>query len=101
METLSRIEHKLDLCLKKELQTKVGDPTHICPVCNQTVDYQVDIEDSVVLRKCGCKTGKIALDINKFAPPITTKKKVEEDNDRTDEENSSNSPSRNRGARRR
>lgn len=93
MEALSRIEHKLDLCLKRDQQSKVGDPTHVCPVCNQAVDYNVDIEDSVVIRKCGCKTGKIALDISKFAPPITIKKKVD-DNDGTDEEDRNDANSR-------
>lgn len=105
MESLSRIEHKLDLYLKtlsdgKSSNSKVGDPTHICPLCNQTVDYNVDIEDSVVIRKCGCKTGKIALDISKFAPPITLKKKVE-DNDGTSEEDRDDTDSRRIRPRRR
>ncbi len=103
MEALSRIEHKVDLCLAAQSNAKksqLGDLTHVCPICNQSVDYNVDIEDSVVLRKCGCKTGKIALDISKFAPPITIKKKVE-DNDRSSEEDSSDTPNRDGKPRRR
>lgn len=63
-EALARVEHKLDLVLKalKFLGTEPFMQMHfagnMCPVCNQTIDYQVDLTHNVVTRKCGCKTGK-------------------------------------------
>jgi hypothetical protein len=84
-ESLARIEHKLDLVLKVQTimlnvmrstngpiiidQPQVGDPNHTCPVCAQPVTYGIDLGAGIVSRKCGCKTGKIAINLNDFAPP--------------------------------
>lgn len=94
MEALARVEHKLDLLLRYEIQptkngmriTQVGDQ-HVCPLCQNPVTYDVDITDSVVLRKCGCKTGKIALDMKAFAPVLPTTKKEQEDDGEHEDRN--------------
>lgn len=103
MEAVLRLEHKVDLLLRqvneKEL-TKVGAPTHTCPVCKQVVNYNVDIEDSVVIRKCGCSTGKIALDMGAFAPPVFPARKTD-NGGRDEQEDRNDSPSRRREPRRR
>lgn len=63
-EAVLRIEHKLDI-----IMTRLGflDPTPCpqlgflgttCPVCKSMIEYQIDITHNVVVRKCGCKTGK-------------------------------------------
>lgn len=96
METLHRIEHKMDMILRRGVvqneYPKMGDPQHICPVCKDRVEYQVDIGDSVVVRKCKCSTGKIALDLGAFAPPVAPAKG--RDNERGTEENDSGSDGR-------
>lgn len=63
-EAVARIEAKLDMILGK-LQFLEGTPypqVHFigtpCPVCKQVIDYQVDLTHNVVVRRCGCKTGK-------------------------------------------
>ncbi len=103
MEALARMEHKLDLVLgedSKKARKKVGDPTHCCSLCHQTVDYQIDLNDSVVIRKCGCSTGKIAIDLKAFAPPVLPAKRT--DNGRDDEQEDRNdSGGRHRGPSRR
>src|SRR5262245_13125866 len=87
MEALARLEHKMDLVLDmlgvgdpnvRHLLSnirQVGDTQHQCTLCKQPVEYATDPVDSVVVRKCGCKTGKIALDMKAFAPPVTPAKK--------------------------
>lgn len=63
-EAILRIEHKVDLILTRLgfLDATPHPQLHfvgtVCPVCKQTIDYQVDITHNVVVRKCGCKTGK-------------------------------------------
>jgi hypothetical protein len=63
-EAVLRIEHKLDLVLKRlgfldaTPHPQMHFVGHMCPVCNQAVDYQIDITHNVAVRKCGCKTGK-------------------------------------------
>jgi hypothetical protein len=98
MEAFLRLEHKVDLLLKKDKTNeeiiKVGDPRHVCPVCKQPVEYTIDIEDSVVVRKCGCSTGKIALDLKAFAPPALPAKRT--DNGRDDEQEDRNDSPRGR-----
>lgn len=102
MEAILVLSHKVDLLLgrgaEKEM-TKVGNPTHTCPICKQPVQYNVDIEDSVVIRKCGCSTGKVALDMRAFAPPAMPARKT--DNDGRDEEDRSDSNRSDRGSKRR
>lgn len=100
MEALARIEHKLDLLLDSEERIRnypsVSDTGNKCPVCRQSVNYNVDINDAVVVRKCGCSTGKIALDLKAFAPPVLPAKR--DDNGRDDEQEDRNdSNSRPRG----
>jgi hypothetical protein len=63
-EALARIEHKLDLILKiVGLQTANKTPMkftgHLCPVCDQLIDYIIDLNHNVVVRKCSCSTGKL------------------------------------------
>ena len=60
-EALLRIEHKLDLLLGNMRvggHRPMGFQGNICPVCLQPVDYQVDIQQQVVKRRCGCSSGK-------------------------------------------
>lgn len=103
LEALARIEHKIDLFLwlvlggdQKTILRNVGDVNHVCPVCQNAVEYQIDVNEGVVLRKCGCKTGKVALNLGAFAPPALPTKKEQEDEQRSDEEDRRD-PSRRRG----
>lgn len=92
MEALARIEHKLDILLNDRVQalndrvqatfkdiSPVGSNNHYCPLCTRLVEYQVDPTDAVVFRKCGCSTGKVALDMKAFAPPVSPTRKNQED----------------------
>lgn len=93
-EALARIEHKLDLILEASRVlkgiTQLGERMQ-CPVCKQTVDYQVDQINKVISRKCGCKTGLQApLDLNAFAPPAPAPRK--DNPDGADHEDRSNPP---------
>ena len=101
METLHRIEHKLDLLLKGTAQhAKLGDTQNKCPVCKQQVEYQIDIENGVAFRRCGCSTGKTPIDLKRFAPPI--KQTPENKNGYEDSsEEDGNDPISGRGTRRR
>lgn len=60
-EALARVEHKLDALLRHHNVPVF--PMHftgnLCAGCGTVVDYQIDIEHQVVVRKCQCKTGKI------------------------------------------
>lgn len=109
MEAILVLQHKVDLLLTRTDTNStpggtpispVGGPNHVCPVCKQPVLYNVDIEDSVVVRKCGCSTGKVALDMRAFAPPVLPARKT--DNGGRDEEEDRSDPARsNREPRRR
>ena len=109
LEALARIEHKTDLVLEivaklagftnNSQLPKVGDTTHPCILCSQPVQYDLDINEGVVLRKCGCKTGKIALNLGAFAPP-TPLKKVNADDEQREQEADSNSDRTRRPGRR-
>lgn len=103
-EALDRVEHKVDLVLElltrlvspsgdgTFLLTPVGDSKHICPVCTKNVGYQVDFFNKVVVRVCGCSTGKLPpADLGMFAPPVIPNRK--ENDNGGDEEDRSN-PSR-------
>lgn len=61
-EALARMEHKID-AIVRTLNIK-SVPMHFlgqsCPICSKPIDYQVDIGNQVVVRKCGCSSGKIA-----------------------------------------
>jgi len=63
-EQLQRIEHKVDLLLESQAMSHpatrlrdLGDPNHSCPLCFQSVLYQIDITKDHVVRKCDCSTG--------------------------------------------
>jgi hypothetical protein len=61
-EALLRIEFKLDLILKG-LSLGSMEPMQFterapCPACREAIQFQVDIQQQVVKRVCGCKTGK-------------------------------------------
>lgn len=64
-EALARIEFKLDLIIKFMGMPPSSVPMHFmgqeCPVCLKTVDYQIDIGKNVVIRRCGCSTGKLPM----------------------------------------
>ena len=79
-EALARVEHKLDLLLESQagidgglaLRT-VGDPSHLCPLCQAAVTYQVDLMNQSLTRRCGCSTGVQApLNLQPFAPQTPT-----------------------------
>lgn len=63
-EAVLRIEHKLDIIMKRLgfLDATPFPQLHFvgntCPVCCQVIEYQIDITHNVAVRKCGCKTGK-------------------------------------------
>lgn len=87
METLHRIEHKLDELLRLRdggSLEKMASVNHRCPICDKNVEYQVDVMNSVVVRKCGCSTGKIALDMGAFAPPALPTRKTDNERDQED-----------------
>lgn len=63
-EALARLEHKVDLLLKNQ---KDFDPlpmhfqgVHTCPVCKSNVEYIVDAVKNIVIRRCGCRSGKLS-----------------------------------------
>ncbi len=62
MEALARIEHKLD-AMMRWVGVPMPPPMHfvgtMCPACGNMIDYQVDFQHGVVVRRCGCKTGKV------------------------------------------
>lgn len=62
-EALLRIEHKVDILLRGVYASNahpqmsfVGVP---CPVCKMPIEYVVDIEHQVAVRKCSCSSGKV------------------------------------------
>lgn len=79
VETLARIEHKLDLLLEERAMTSptmslepVGSENHICPLCQTNVTYLVDIVNEGFTRHCNCSMGKqSAANLAQFAPPNT------------------------------
>lgn len=103
MEALARVEHKLDLLLDSEERVRrypqVNDAGNKCPVCREQIVHNVDIEDSVVIRKCGCSTGKVALDMRAFAPPVLPARRT--DNGGRDDEEDRSDSTRSRGEPRR
>jgi hypothetical protein len=59
-EALARIEHKIDQLLNHlKVQTR---PMHFfgnaCPVCKNPIEYIIDLQKNMVVRKCNCSTGK-------------------------------------------
>jgi hypothetical protein len=77
-EAVARIEHKLDQLL---VATGAGAGVHpqmhfvgqSCPICKMPIDYQIDINHNVVVRKCGCKSGKVpaAIPLSTLIPGVT------------------------------
>lgn len=78
-EALARIEHKVDVLLHWNFSPQhysllaipqLKDFSHSCPICCQTVQYLVDPGAEILIRKCGCATGKQApIKLEAFAPP--------------------------------
>lgn len=102
MESLARIEHKLDLLLRiesfgtKRYETLIKrlNDINYCPVCEQLIEHKPDIIDAVVVRKCGCSTGKIALDMKAFAPPVEPARKNKNGNEQEDSDFNTDSSTR-------
>lgn len=71
-EALARIEYKLD-ALMRHLQIPMPPPMHfygaLCPACASVVDYQIDLVNNVVVRKCSCSTGKYVSAVPLFPAP--------------------------------
>lgn len=61
MEALARVEHKLDqvlFALGVDIDGAQVQFPKSCPLCKEGIDYQMDLVNGVVKRKCGCSTGK-------------------------------------------
>ena len=75
-EAVLRIEHKLD-AIMRFLKVPLPAPMHfvgsLCPGCGMMIEYQVDFQHQVAVRRCGCKTGKVPSAIPMF--PVTQEKK--------------------------
>lgn len=76
-EQLCRIEHKIDLILRRQAEHYAGtsllpmnSQEHFCPICLKNPTHSVDIMNGHVIRTCGCTTGKIPLN-PAFAPGTT------------------------------
>jgi hypothetical protein len=71
-EAILRVEHKIDAVMR--FLKVPSEPMHFvgltCPSCNMPVDYTVDIQAGVVVRRCNCKTGKVPATIPLL--PVTT-----------------------------
>ena len=60
-EQLARIEHKVD-AICREVGIKTSPMYFVglqCPVCKQDITYLIDVVSQVVVRRCGCSTGKV------------------------------------------
>ena len=113
-ESLSRIEHKVDLMLEflarlvgpgssgKFDMVPVGGSDHTCPVCTKKVGYQVDIFKKVVVRNCGCHTGKQApIDLGLFTTPTASPRTERDNGNSSAEQEDGINPNRGGGNRRR
>ena len=64
-EAILRVEHKVDAILRFINPSML--PMHFiglsCPVCMMPIDYTVDIQAGIAVRRCNCKTGKVAATI--------------------------------------
>lgn len=116
-EALARIEHKIDVLMALMARSmtpspanqtflenvmkyeQVGSKSHKCFLCAKSVEYIVNTADAVVVRKCGCTTGKIALDLKAFAPPALPGSTKENDSGEQQQEDRRN-PSPRGGPRR-
>ena len=81
-EALSRLEHKVDLLMHliagnfSGAHLQLGDPNHICPVCQSQVTYRIDIANKVAIRSCKCSTGLQApIDLGAYSPPVIQARK--------------------------
>src|SRR5690606_3677501 len=83
MEAMARIEHKLD-ALMRWTGVPMPPPMHfggtMCPACGNLIDYQVDFQHGVVVRRCDCKTGKVPSTI----PLLPVQSKKEQSNGAAD-----------------
>lgn len=74
-EALCRIEAKQDVIIRalkvpSVLLLPFDSPGQSCPVCKKSVEYQINVTKKVVVRKCGCRTGKVPPDMDLFNQPI-------------------------------
>lgn len=73
-EAIARLEYKLDLVIRFLMPNGNYKPMHFfgheCPVCKNTVDYQIDMANKIVVRKCNCKSGKIPVEIEIPLVPV-------------------------------
>lgn len=62
-EAILRLEHKVDILLNRMLSAGAHPQMNFtgvpCPVCKMPIDYVVDIEHQVAVRKCNCYSGKV------------------------------------------
>ena len=87
METLIRIEHKLDqdihtstaAAMGSNLQIlpeayPVGSPLASCPLCGVVPEYHVDPKEAFPYRTCHCKSGKApGIALSDLAPMVAPK----------------------------
>ena len=86
METLIRIEHKLDqdihmstaaamgsIAILPETE-QVGSPRAGCPLCGRVPEYHVDPKEAFPFRTCGCKSGRApGIALSDLAPMVVPK----------------------------
>lgn len=61
-EALARVEYKLDqllTALKIGSPLPMAAPMQSCPACSHPIEYLLDVNRNVVVRKCKCGTGKL------------------------------------------
>lgn len=74
-EALIRIEHKLDIVLRALKVPVLSAPplvphgSYTCPLCKQQVYYQPDSGRGVTVRKCGCTTGLVPVNLELLKAP--------------------------------
>jgi hypothetical protein len=75
MEALARVEYKLDAIMRHQ-KIPMPSPMHFvgsaCPACGMLIDYQVNLQHGVVVRKCECKTGKFPTKLEFLNPQSTS-----------------------------
>lgn len=89
-EALIRVEYKLDLLLKKQLQAEekpppIMDPSFSCPACRSSTKYIINfMKGGVATRICGCGTHLQPLTTSFEPPNIGAKDGTKKNRDDTD-----------------